>query len=153
MLITIIIRACSRFRLDRLIALTWVPAGTHDDRSDGSVFYRYPDGSEYYRHKNGNITFRPPEVPHEQAKGADPAATLRPAVAYRDISRPWYDWPPQLSLSVKTDGTSVIIREPTGLAVTFEPALPAPGVDPIPVYDRSVPLLHGGYQPEYEMPG
>ena len=138
-LITIIIRACSRCRPDRPVALTWVLAGPHDDRSDGSVFYRYPDGSEYYRHKNGTITFRPPEEPHEKAEGADPAATLTSAAAHRDVSRKWLDWPPQLNLSVKTDGTSVIIREPTGSTVTFAPTLPAPEADPVPVCDRSVP--------------
>lgn len=113
--------------------------GAHGDRSDGSVFYRYSDGSEYYRRKNGNITFRPPGESHEQAEEA--YATLTPTAAGRDPSRPWFDWPPQLNLSVETNGTEVTIREPTGLAVTFEPALLGPGFGPIPIYDRSVSLI------------
>lgn len=108
--------------------------GTHDDRSDGSVFYRYSDGSEYYRRKNGNITFRPPVDPSEKVEGADPAAALTPTADR--TWRPWYDWPPRLNLYVNTSGTSVIIRETSGLTVTFEPMGSNAGADPVPV--RSV---------------
>lgn len=114
-----------------------IPVRIHGDRSDGSVFYRYPDGSEYYRRKNGNITFRPPEDLAESAEGVDPTATPAPADADR-ARRPWCDWPPQLNLTVKTDGSSVFIRDNSGSAVTFEPVGSGAKVDLAPVYDRSV---------------
>ena len=50
----------------------------------------------------------------------------------------WYDWLPQLNLSLKTDGNSVIIRDASGSTVAFDPARTNAGVDLVPVYDKSV---------------
>lgn len=105
--------------------------GTYHDRSDGSVFYRYSDGSKYYRHKNGNIQFSPPAEPHEKAEGADTT-----------VSRLRYDWPPQLDLSIKTDGTFAIIRDASGSMVAFEPVGANAGAGLAPVHDRSVSPFH-----------
>lgn len=134
MLSIITIRAFSHSQLNELVVLI---VCIRHDCSDGSAFYRYLDGSEYYRRKNGNLTFRLPEEPNENAEGADPAAALTPATTDRP-RRPWYDWPPQLNLSLKTNGNSVIIRDASGLTVTFEPAGTNAGVDLVPVYNRSV---------------
>ena len=133
----ITIRAFSHSQLNGLVVLT---VCTHHDCSDGSAFYRYPDGSEYYRRKNGNRTFRLPEEPNENAEGADPSAALTPATTDR-TRRPWHDWPPQLNLSLKTDGNSVIIRDASGLTVTFEPAGTNAGVDLVPVHNGSASLF------------
>ena len=88
--------------------------------SDGSIFYQYPDGSQYYRRKNGNITFRPPPDIPQKSEGEDPAASPIPSTQNQP-RQPWYDWPPRLNLSVKTDGSSLIIQDATGPTITFEP--------------------------------
>ena len=138
-----IIRAFYHFQLHELAVLT-SPWGIHADRSDGSVFYRYSDGSEYYRRKNGNITFKPPEDPHEKGEGAD--STVAPPHTLADRARRlWYDWPPQLNLSIKTNGSSVIIRDASGSTVTFEPVGSNVEVELAPVHDRFVSLLRDGY--------
>ena len=99
----------------------------HD--SDGSVFYRYPDRSEYYRHRNGNIRFKPP-----QPEGEDRAASKSSTPG-----QGWYDWPPRLDLTVKTDGSSYIIKDATGPPITFEPVVSGVGVNPTPARNGSVP--------------
>ena len=127
-----------RFFISKLYEpVVLILAGNFDDRSDGSVFYRYSDGSEYYRRKNGNITFRPPESPPVKVEGADPTAAPPPTVAER-VWRPWYDWPPQLNISVKTDGPLIIIRDNSGSTVTFEAVGSGAAVDPVPAHDTSV---------------
>lgn len=109
------------------------------------MFYRYSDGSEYYRHRNGNITFRPPECPREKVEGADPTAVPTSTLADQ-AWRPWYNWPPQLNLSVKTDGSSVIIRDTSGSTVTFEPVGSNAEIDLAPVHDRFVSFPRGSYE-------
>lgn len=112
--------------------------------SDGSVFYRYPDGSEYHRRKNGHTRIRPPVDPSEEVEGADPATVTGntspgPSGASVDrVWRPWYDWPPQLNLSVGTNGASVTIRDGSGSTITFEPigAGTGLGCSPAPVRDH-----------------
>ena len=116
----------------------------HGDCRDGSVFYRYPDGSEYYRRKNGKITFRPSEDPPEKPEREDltAAPTVTPAPTMVDRRRrPWYDWPPQLNISVKADGSSVMIGDASGSTVTFEPVGPNIAVDPVPARNGSAPPL------------
>ena len=112
----------------------------HGDYRDGSVFYRYPDRSEYYRRKNGNITFRPPEDPPKKPEEGDPTVAPTPLAEDRPW-RPWYEWPPQLNISVKTHGSSVIIRDASGSTVTFEPVGPDVGVDPVPPCNGSASPL------------
>jgi len=104
--------------------------------SDGSVFYQYSDGSQYYRHKNGNIRFRPPLDTPEKLEGEDPAASPTSSTP----GRRWYDWPPQLNLSVGTDGPSLVIQDATGPKITFEPVGSSVGVNPTPAHDGSVHL-------------
>lgn len=113
--------------------------GAYGDHSDGSAFYRYSDGSEYYRRKSGRITFRPPEDPPEKLEEADPAAAPAPTVADKHW-RAWYDWPPQLNLSVETRGSSIIIHDASGSTVTFEPAGTKAEVDLAPVHNKFVSL-------------
>jgi hypothetical protein len=111
--------------------------GSHGYRSDGSIFYRYPDGSEYYRPSHGNIRFRPPEDPPEKVEGA--GATATPASPVKDRAwRPWYDWPPQLNIFVKTNGPSVTIGDNSGSTITFEPVGSNADLEITPARDQSV---------------
>jgi len=126
-------------RIHKLAGLTSA-CGIRDDHSDGSVFYRYSDGSEYCRRKNGNITFRLSANSPNKVEGEDP--TVAPAsTATGRIRQPWIDWPPRLKLSIKTEGSSVVIRDDSGLTVTFEPVGSQVEVDPVPAYDRSASYL------------
>jgi len=140
MRIIITIRECfpASGRMDSsVLTSAWGGYARRDDHSDGSVFYRYSDGSEYYRRKNGNITFRPP-VDTPNVEETDPTATPASTAAKERSRQPWYDWPPQLNLSVKTDGSSVIIRDASSSTVTFEPVGANAEVGPAPVHDRSM---------------
>lgn len=78
---------------------------------------------------------------------ADPATVLpvdRGPTHNKPAVPPWYDWPPQLNLSVGTCGSFVTIRDASGSTITFEPVGntatvgdPA-GVGFTPARDRSV---------------
>jgi len=153
----------------------------HYHNTDGSVFYRYPDGSEYYRRKNGSIRIRPPIDHPQRSEKADvvdvhvggvenpagttpeaPAPPPTPPTTATDspisatgssdrVWRPWYDWPPQLNLSVETSchGASVTIRDAAGSMITFRPVGNETG--PVPK-DSGLPSGHahqngGGSQP------
>ena len=119
--------------------------GTHA-RSDGSVFYRYADGSEYYRRKDGNTTIRPPEDSAEKDGEEDTSGLVKtPASAKPNgrACRPWYDWPPQLNLSIWAKGPTFTIRDSGGCTVTFKPDVFNGSLVP----DESVPSsLRGSFR-------
>ena len=102
------------------------------------MFYRYSDGSEYYRRKSGRITFRPPVDPPEKVEGKEDLAASPSSATTERVWRPWYDWPPQLTLSVKTDGNSIVIRDSSGSTITFEPADSSAEAGLAPARDRFV---------------